>query len=194
MAEDSTASDEADRGTIRSLGRGVFDRLIRPILVLRDSPHSLALGLALGLWVALTPTVGIQMPIVVVIGTVIGANRLAGIAMCWISNPITFVPMYYGYYLLGLVILGRDGKSYGQIEKEVSMTADLGNWELIKYFFDVFGAPLWIGSLVIATVLAVPCYPLARRFFERREARRLERDHREVTAIQGRPNVVKGEN
>ena len=60
--EETSEAIGDDRGTRRSLGRYVFERLIRPVLCLRDNPHSLALGIAMGLWVALTPTVGIQMP------------------------------------------------------------------------------------------------------------------------------------
>ncbi|MCB9833300.1 MAG: DUF2062 domain-containing protein [Planctomycetes bacterium] len=193
MAEAEKKAVGIDRGGKRSLGRAVFDRFVRPVLQLQDSPRSLALGIAMGLWVALTPTVGIQMPVVVVLGTLMRANRLAAIAMCWISNPVTLVPMYYGYYVCGLAILGREGKSYAQIKIDMAAAADLGNWELIRYIFEVFGTPLWIGSLVIATVCALPAYPLSLRYFQRRDARRREREGLKAAPAEVRPSGLKGE-
>ena len=39
-------------------------RLIRRLLSLDDTPHAIALGTAIGMFIGLTPTVGIQMIIV----------------------------------------------------------------------------------------------------------------------------------
>lgn len=91
--------------TILLTWRLFYNRLVRPIFEIKDSPHSIALGLAVGLWISLTPTVGIQMTICLIVCTLIRANVLIAVAMCWISNPVTFIPMYYGYYRLGLVIM-----------------------------------------------------------------------------------------
>ncbi|MBP7020463.1 MAG: DUF2062 domain-containing protein [Planctomycetes bacterium] len=86
----------------------VYDRLIKPIVNVKDSPHSVALGATIGMWVALTPTVGIQMTVCLIICSIVKANILIAIAMCWISNPVTFLPMYYGYYRFGLLITNTD--------------------------------------------------------------------------------------
>jgi hypothetical protein len=41
--------------------------LLRSILMLDDTPHSVALGTAIGMFVGMTPTVGIQMIIVLIV-------------------------------------------------------------------------------------------------------------------------------
>lgn len=82
----------------------VYERLIKPIFEIKDSPHSISLGVALGLWIAFTPTIGIQMVMALIICTIFRANILIAIAMCWISNPVTMVPLYYSYYRVGLVV------------------------------------------------------------------------------------------
>lgn len=82
----------------------VYNRLIKPIFEIKDSPHSISLGVALGLWIAFTPTIGIQMIMALIICTIFRANILIAIAMCWISNPVTMVPFYYTYYRVGLVV------------------------------------------------------------------------------------------
>ena len=148
----------------------IYERLIKPILTVKDTPHGLALGIALGLWVALTPTVGIQMTLVFVLATLLKANRIAGVAMTWISNPVTFLPMYYGYYQVGLLMSGQGGVSYDVLKEN---SVNLSGWELVVYYFNELGRPLWLGSLLVATVIAIPAYPLCRQFFENREKKRL---------------------
>jgi uncharacterized protein (DUF2062 family) len=46
----------------------VRKKLVEPILRAQGSPVSIARGAALGMWFTLTPTVGIQMFLVTVIG------------------------------------------------------------------------------------------------------------------------------
>ena len=78
-----------------------YKKFVQPIFTINDTPHSIALGVALGVFVALTPTMGAQMLIILVVGTLIKANRIIGVLLVWISNPVTIIPMYYGYYWLG---------------------------------------------------------------------------------------------
>ncbi|MEE9391873.1 MAG: DUF2062 domain-containing protein [Planctomycetota bacterium] len=161
--------------TFGALWRLVYGKLIQPVLVIRDSSHALALGLALGMFVAMTPTVGVQMPMVFVLASVFGANRLAGIAIVWISNPVTVVPFYYGYYLIGRLILGGNEVSYEDVGAVLKPREGESSWDALLHLFEVFGWPLWLGSFIVAVVLALPTYPLARRFFEARDQRRRAR-------------------
>ena len=94
-----------------------YERLIKPIIEIKDSPHSIALGTAIGMWVALTPTVGIQMTVCLIVCTLLKANILIAVAMCWISNPITFIPMYYGYYRFGLFISNTEPSSWQEFKR-----------------------------------------------------------------------------
>ncbi|MCA9321221.1 MAG: DUF2062 domain-containing protein [Planctomycetes bacterium] len=152
-------------------------RVIKPILTANDSPRGLALGFAMGLWVALTPTVGLQITIVVILGTLLRANRIVAVAMTWVSNPVTFIPMYYAYYRLGVWVLGRAALRYSEIKVLLRVGDHRSAWDMILECFRVLGGPLWVGSLIIATVVTLPAYPLARGFFERRA--RLRQDSRE---------------
>ena len=98
----------------------------------------LVLRCALGLFVSLTPTVGFQMVLVVVIGTLIRANRIVAVILCWISNPVTFLPMYYGYYYLGAKILDLDLWTFGNFSRKLqefsAATRDLGYLETVRMF------------------------------------------------------------
>lgn len=164
----------------------LYKKLIRPIFIIRSSHHSVALGVSLGLFVGLTPTVGLQMVLVLVVGTLIKANRIIALILCWISNPLTFLPMYYGYYWLGAVIFGREiwtFRNFSQkMDELVVAKQELGYVGMFKLLgSDVF-LPMTVGSIIIGLVVAIPAYPLTlralRRHKARRDARRRERQAR----------------
>lgn len=193
------ASDEGDepRGALATgwdrtggaLWRLVHRRVIQPVLRLNDSPHSLALGVTMGVFVAFTPTVGIQITIVVILGTLLRANRIAAVAMTWISNPVTMIPMYYAYYLLGLFVLRRDGIDREQFNELCRLGDGRSSWQFVADIFHRLGAPLWIGSLIIAVIVTVPVYPWSKKFFARRAARRSSQNG-EVPPQADRPSQV----
>ena len=154
-----------------ALWRLLYGKLVQPLLRINDSPHSLALGITMGVFIAFTPTVGVQITIVVLLGTLLRANRIAAVAMTWISNPVTMIPMYYGYYVLGLVLLGREGIDRAEFESLCRLDDGRSSWQFIADIFRELGAPLWVGSLVVAVIVTVPVYPLSRRWLQRRAAR-----------------------
>ena len=70
------------------------DFIVHKVLRLDDTPHRIALGVAIGFFVTWTPTIGIQMILVVALATLLKANKLVGVPFVWISNPFTIVPIY----------------------------------------------------------------------------------------------------
>ena len=167
--------------------------MILPLLQSEGTPESIALGVAIGLFIALTPTVGIQMTLVLVVGTLINRytrwqmNRLVGIAMCWVSNPLTMLPMYYGYLWLGWIVTGRgwmppvsmeswQRQFSSYLQRDPKM---MGFWEKLQSFvmagLGELAIPMWVGSLIIATLLLVPSYLFTLRAVR---AHRLRREKR----------------
>ncbi|MBN1437275.1 MAG: DUF2062 domain-containing protein [Sedimentisphaerales bacterium] len=145
--------------------------IIYRVLHADDSPHRIALGIALGLFIAWTPTVGIQMMLVLAAATLLRANKLVGVPLVWISNPLTIVPIYFFNYCLGRYILSlfleRPSHSYEEVKAIVTKIAHTGiieqlfslqAWhEAFSVLLKVSGE-LWIGSVIIGLILAVPCY------------------------------------
>ncbi|MEL7335859.1 MAG: DUF2062 domain-containing protein, partial [Planctomycetota bacterium] len=54
-----------------------------------DPPHKLALGIALGIFWGMLPMIG-QTVAVVASAWILRANRLVGVGLVWISNPLTY--------------------------------------------------------------------------------------------------------
>ncbi|GEM_PF-608765 len=153
----------------------------RKLLQLDDTPESIALGAAVGMFIAWTPTVGIQMVMVFLLALVIPMNRLAAVIFIYISNPLTMIPFYYLSYLLGLQILGDQGMSYDEFLvffNEIQEVASRETyWTAMKVFLEQLGYPvlkaLTLGGTLIGILTAIPTYPLTLKWVKGyRESRR----------------------
>lgn len=124
------------------------------LLGLNDSPHRIALGVALGVFIAFTPTFGLQILLYLGIASAIGANKLSGIGPLFINNPLTLLPMYYGAWRLGGFMMEAAGSPLPPIAWEGDLTLMLGS------ITDI-GIELWLGSVVLGIIAAIPAYFIA---------------------------------
>lgn len=170
-------------GTWGRLWRLFLDRVVHKILRINDSPHALAMGVTVGMFVAMTPTVGVQMPIAFVAASLLRGNRVAAIAMCWISNPVTMVPLYYGYYRMGRLFYPAREVSYDDVAAIVRPREGDSSFDALWALIEQLGWPLWIGGFIAAVVLTIPTYPLTRSWLERRERERARRLEDESAAL-----------
>lgn len=76
-------------GAVRLLG----DRL-RPLLHLEDASWRIALSLAVGVFISVTPFWGLQTILSLLVATVFGLNKAATVTGAWINLP-WFAPFVY---------------------------------------------------------------------------------------------------
>ena len=128
------------------------------VLHIDDTPHRIALGLAIGIFAAWTPAIGFQMGLVVLLSWLLRANKVVGLPLVWISNPATVVPIYAPNFIIGRWLLGSDKEidfgPFGRGFQGSWVERIQGWWEMT---IDVFW-PLWVGSLLVGLVLAVGVY------------------------------------
>ncbi|MEC9476107.1 MAG: DUF2062 domain-containing protein [Planctomycetota bacterium] len=173
MTESSSRQDSGlDQNAVIPADEAQKSSMWRRILQLQGSAHSIALGTAIGLFIAMTPTVGLQMIIIVLISLVIPANRLAGFIMVYISNPLTVVPIYWLDYWVGLKCLSQTGMTRQDFETrwiEAQSKAAEAGWyegslELMRSFGNDVLGPMFLGGAVVGLVCALPAYPLTLKF------------------------------
>jgi len=139
--------------------------LIRQLLMLDDTVHSIALGAAVGMFVGMTPTVGLQMVLILLVALVARPlfrfNQVAGLIAVYISNPLTIIPIYWCDYKIGTLFFG--GTVTRADFAAILQYEGLAQWwqTLVALFVDV-GAPLVVGSLIVGTVVALLTYPATR--------------------------------
>jgi len=131
------------------------------VLHVDDTPHRIALGLAIGIFVTWTPTIGLQMALTVALALLLRANKAVGVPFVWISNPFTLLPIYWPSYWLGCRLLGGDHDSrlffdfLAAAATHGSILERLGAfWKGVSLIF----WPLWLGSVIVALVLGVLVY------------------------------------
>ena len=145
-----------------------------------DPPRPLALGMAIGMFVAFTPTFGVQMVLAGFLCWLLRANKAVGIAVVWISNPGTMLPIYWYCYRIGCAVLALDpiGSPWWT---ELATPPD-GWWPAVKFYWSRFieiAGPLWLGSLVVGAVCAYVTYYVVLhmiRYYRSRRSRSLSRN------------------
>lgn len=124
-------------------------RLIR----LRATPNDIAKGMALGLFIGMTPTFGVQMIIVLALAVLLRENKIAALLGVWVTNPVT-APVIYGLeYEIGRALLNMPRPDI-VFQFDYESLVKLG-WQLV--------APLCLGSLIFGIVVSAVGYSVTLR-------------------------------
>ncbi len=104
--------------------------------MLRGSPEAIGLGIATGIFVGFFPLMGFQMLIATFLATCMNANRPAAMAAVWITNPLTFLPIYFFTYRVGKYLLpGPDERNAHLIINKIAhKLIVLDFWEIYHQF------------------------------------------------------------
>ena len=92
-----------------------------------------------------------------------------GVAMVWISNPLTTVPLYYLFLVTGYRLLEtQNGISYELFTEYLGhISSTEGTWEMIvagaNFLLVDLGWPMIIGSLVYAVPVFIIRYFITER-------------------------------
>lgn len=156
----------------------IHKNVVQPFTDSRDPVPEVALGASVGAFLGFTPTVGIQMPTVLMIWFFfrfvfrIRFNMIIGMAMVWVSNPLTMIPMYYGFLVTGNWMQEMAGIqfmaiSYAAFTAEFERLNAMGDMSFLIWLYHAaqvlimeFGWPMVLGSLIYAIPAAIIAYPL----------------------------------
>lgn len=119
--------------------------------------HSVARAFLIGVWFCFIP-MPFQMLASALFAVWFNANLPLAVALVWISNPITMPPIFYFNYKLGAWMLSRP-----LLDFEFSPSLA---W-ISERLLDI-GIPLYLGSLVVATVSACFAYLIIQLLWRRR--------------------------
>lgn len=124
------------------------------------SPGQRARGLAAGVFMGCFPIFGFQTLLGVALASLVRGNHLLAAAGTWISNPLTYLPLYWFNYQLGCLVLGP-GKGWpGGVMLRQDTLRQLG-WDITSR--------LLLGSAVVGVVAATLSGFLCLRWLERRQ-------------------------
>ena len=162
--------------------RLILYRLIMPVLRAKTPPEYTARSVLFGMLVAMTPTVGIQMPIVFLIWLPVryfrpqwNFNVVVAMAWTWVTNVFTLGPIYYVFLVTGRLMLGAEGSLTGYDEfvsmLQKSLETDAGTVESLWIYtvdlFRIWGVPMFVGSIPWAIIASWLSYRWSLRLVNR---------------------------
>ena len=114
---------------------------------------SVSRGFAIGAFCAFLPIPG-QMILAAFLSITFAANIPIALVLTWITNPITFTPIFYFAYKIGKIIF--DGRiAYEVDEKEIDILSNIMLiWE-----------PLLLGSIVLSITGSIIAYIIIRVYW-----------------------------
>lgn len=88
---------------------------------LRGTPHSLAFGSAIGVFIGITPTIPFHTIIIFFLTISSRSSFIAGLISSWVvCNPLTYVPQYYLSLRIGNLVTPYE-LSWNQIQSVVEV-------------------------------------------------------------------------
>ena len=84
----------------------VLLRAYERFLKIRGHPREIALGLALGLFIAMSPFMGVQTAMAVCLAALFKWNKISAAIGVWLSNPLTAPVIYSATWFVGSKITG----------------------------------------------------------------------------------------
>jgi len=158
-------------------------------LILQQPPEFAARGAAIGMFAAFTPTIGIQIPIIIGFWMAIrrywNFSLAISIACTFITNFATAFPIYYVFLVTGRIMQGAwdDLNGYDAFADRLSrmLPEDAGTWELIwvslNNIMSTYGIAMVLGSLPWAISIGALTYFVVLRYGRMRRQRvRASRD------------------
>lgn len=166
--------------------------MLSEILTSNDSPQQIAAGAALGTFIAFTPTLGVQMLLVVGLATYLRVSRIPGLLMVYISNPLTMGPIYWSAYVVGVRMcrfVGMEVVSLTDFMEAFERVHELSGMQMATAAFGLLGrygarmaVPLLLGSVVAGAVAGAITYSVVlrivvghRAIHAQKEARKIQR-------------------
>jgi uncharacterized protein len=153
----------------RSFSRSFRYQTLR-LLRIQASPHSIAMGCAVGVFAVFTPFLGFQMTIAALLALALRGSVLASAAGSFLGNPLTYPAIWISTFTVGNVLLGSSAsaeistlsdktealsRSIRDVSPDGVANAVQSLWPILK--------PMALGSLPLGGITATLTYFLIRQ-------------------------------
>ena len=139
------------------------------IIRLQGDPHVLARGVAIGIFIGVTPTIPFHTILAIALALLLRGSKIAALLFTVIvSNPLTFFFQYYFSWRLGTLLTFRN-LSWGKICSVLDLIATHASFqETIMALGGLGRDAIWVmlvGGVILALPFATIGYLLSYLFF-----------------------------
>jgi len=129
---------------------------------LQGDPHYVAMGMAIGVFVGITPTMPFHTVIAVLLAFILRGSKASAALGVWFCNPITAPLFYLGSYKTGMFIFGNSAPFDIKYESVL---------ELLKLGMDVTMAMI-VGGIILGILPGIASYFITRKIITTVQSRR----------------------
>lgn len=130
-----------------------FKNRIKQLLHTKDTPHRLAFAFAAGVFIGMSPLLGLHTILGVALAWIFGLNRIVTLTGVFITNPWTIVPIYTFSTWMGAKMLGINEIIPDIDWPHITITAFLNELKPLI-------APFIFGTIFLGLIAGVLCYML----------------------------------
>jgi uncharacterized protein (DUF2062 family) len=130
---------------------------------LQGDPNYIAKGIAIGVFVGITPTIPLHTIIALALSFVFKSSKPAAAIGVWSGNPITVPFFYFGSYKIGMLLIGKSDvldKSYFTIQG------------LLHHGIKTTVAMIF-GGMILGIIPAIASYFISRSIFTAIQERKI---------------------
>ena len=147
----------------RRLQKYNLREFVERVKTLQGDPHYIAVGMAIGVFIGITPTLPFHTVIAVALAFIFRGSKVAAALGVWFCNPITAPIFYLGSYKTGMFILGHSAPFDIKYESIL---------ELVKLGMDVTIAMI-IGGVILGILPGIAAYFITRKIITTIRSRRM---------------------
>jgi len=129
---------------------------------LEGDPHYVAMGMAIGIFVSITPTMPFHTVLAVALAFMLRGSKVAAALGVWFCNPITAPIFYWGSYKAGMYLLGNPAPFNVKYESIL---------ELLNLGMDVTIAMI-AGGVILGILPGIASYFITRKIITTIRCRR----------------------
>lgn len=141
------------RGLIGRFRDLLYETFFKPLVVSRNPPSFDARAVSVGLVVGFMVPLGAHLVSLALLRILFRFNYVVAAGFTLVSNPFNIIPLYYGYYCLGSVLIGQPtALNFQAFEKLMNPVTDQ------NYFWEALPAFMELGSEILARWLAAALF------------------------------------
>ena len=158
-AEQQHSSKKSGRLLQKYNIREFFERVKK----LHGDPHYIAMGMAIGVFISITPTMPFHTVIAIALAFILRGSKATAALGVWFCNPISAPFFYLGSYKTGMFIF--DNSAPFDIKYESVL-------ELLKLGMDVTMAMI-VGGIILGILPGIAAYFITRKIITKIRSRRM---------------------
>jgi hypothetical protein len=142
-------------------------KTIREAVLLKENPHKIALGMAIGVFISFTPFFGLHTVLAIACAFIFRTHKLSTIAGAWVNLPWIAPFVYIFSFWLGKVLLWRGLGLVDSADTWESIRLAFSSWAGFGQGFVSVALPLLVGTTHLGLLAALGAYFLTLRSVRR---------------------------